>query len=88
MASACRNQLVMVVGWVMAVPTTTAWAPVLSAARACSGVCTRPSATMGRPEVGDYLGQEFQVGSGCSGSVVGVAGEGGADEVGAGVAGG
>src|SRR5699024_8387770 len=36
--TAASNQPVMVLGWVMAVPTTTANAPVSAAARACSGV--------------------------------------------------
>ena len=47
--AASTNQLVMLVGCVMAVPTTTAQAPASIAARASSGVCTRPSQMMGRP---------------------------------------
>ena len=47
--SASANQPVMVAGWVMAVPTTTANAPASSAWRAWAGVWMRPSAISGMP---------------------------------------
>lgn len=43
------NQPVMLVGCVIAVPTTTAHAPASMAAWASAGVCTRPSHTTGKP---------------------------------------
>lgn len=46
-SSAALNQLVRLVGCVMAVPTTTAQAPASMAARPSAGVCTCPSQMMG-----------------------------------------
>ncbi len=47
--NAFANQLAMLVGCVIAVPTTTAHAPASMAAWASAGVCTRPSHTTGKP---------------------------------------
>ena len=46
---AALNQLVMLVGCVIAVPETTAHAPASMAARASAGVWTWPSQITGKP---------------------------------------
>ena len=64
-AIADANQPVMVLGWVMAVPTTTVHAPARSACAAWAGVWIRPSATTGTSIAAASRATRSRSGPGC-----------------------